>query len=83
MLSNRAQRPTEAAPTPRTRTRHTSSVLRVVVNRPLPPFELPRSAGWGLLRRTLHVHRFRWHSEDAFSGSNLYACRCGSVRPGL
>ncbi|MGY1719499.1 hypothetical protein ACI8AG_10690 [Blastococcus sp. SYSU DS0552] len=30
-----------------------------------------------------HVHWFRWRSEDAFSGSSLYACRCGQVRPSL
>ncbi|TFV53693.1 hypothetical protein [Blastococcus sp. TF02A-35] len=31
----------------------------------------------------LHVHWFRWSGEDAFSGSSLYTCRCGQVRPGL
>jgi len=28
-----------------------------------------------------HWHRFRWAGDDAFSGSSLYACRCGVVRP--
>jgi hypothetical protein len=28
-----------------------------------------------------HWHRFRWTGDDAFSGSSLYACRCGVVRP--
>lgn len=30
-----------------------------------------------------HVHRFRWAGEDPFSPHNLYACRCGVVRPGI
>jgi hypothetical protein len=30
-----------------------------------------------------HRHRFRWVGDDAFSGSSLYACRCGVVRPAL
>ncbi|WP_158657485.1 hypothetical protein [Blastococcus saxobsidens] len=30
-----------------------------------------------------HVHWFRWSGADPFSGSSLYACRCGVVRPGL
>jgi hypothetical protein len=28
-----------------------------------------------------HWHRFRWAGDDAFSGSSIYACRCGEVRP--
>lgn len=31
----------------------------------------------------LHVHWFRWSGEDAFSGSSLYACRCGQARSSL
>ncbi|CCG01366.1 protein of unknown function [Blastococcus saxobsidens DD2] len=46
---------------------------------------LPRLAS--LVRRassaTRHLHHFRWRSPDPFSGSSLYACRCGEVRPGL
>ena len=34
-------------------------------------------------RRSAHVHWFHWIDDDAFSGSSLYACRCGQVRPGL
>ncbi|WP_281270272.1 hypothetical protein [Geodermatophilus normandii] len=30
-----------------------------------------------------HLHRYRWVRDDPFSGSSLYACRCGVVRPGL
>ncbi|MCA0144875.1 hypothetical protein [Blastococcus sp. LR1] len=30
-----------------------------------------------------HVHWFRYAGADPFSGSSLYACRCGVVRPGL
>ncbi len=33
--------------------------------------------------RRLHRHRFRWASDDSFSGSSHYACRCGEIRPGL
>ncbi len=43
----------------------------------LPPAEPGRS---GVLGR-LHRHRFRWVGDDPFSGSSLYACRCGVVRP--
>jgi hypothetical protein len=28
-------------------------------------------------------HRYRWVGDDPFSGSGLYACRCGVVRPGV
>ena len=31
----------------------------------------------------LHIHWFRWLEADPFSGSSLYACRCGIVRPGM
>ena len=31
----------------------------------------------------LHLHRFAWYSDDPFSGSSLYRCRCGVVRPAL
>lgn len=30
-----------------------------------------------------HLHWFRYAGADPFSGSSLYACRCGVVRPGL
>ncbi len=43
----------------------------------LPPAEPGRSG----VRQRLHRHRFRWVREDPFSGSSLYACRCGVVRP--
>ncbi|MGY1745208.1 hypothetical protein [Blastococcus sp. SYSU D00695] len=41
----------------------------------------PALRALGRLRR-LHLHRYRWLRDDAFSGSSLYGCRCGSVRPG-
>ncbi|CCG01364.1 conserved protein of unknown function [Blastococcus saxobsidens DD2] len=31
----------------------------------------------------LHLHWYHWAGHDAFSGSTLYACRCGVVRPGF
>ncbi|MGY1709506.1 hypothetical protein ACI8AC_08355 [Geodermatophilus sp. SYSU D00758] len=44
---------------------------------PLPARPLARSHRWGA---RLHLHQFRWAADDAFSGSSLYACRCGVVR---
>ncbi|MGY1769929.1 hypothetical protein [Blastococcus sp. SYSU D00813] len=32
---------------------------------------------------TCRRHRFRWSGEDVFSGSSLYTCRCGAVRPAV
>jgi len=43
------------------------------------PFRNPRTPGRTLV--TGHWHRFRWSRDDAFSGSSLYTCRCGVVRP--
>jgi hypothetical protein len=34
-------------------------------------------------RASWHLHWFRWLRDDPFSGSSLYGCRCGLVRPGL
>ncbi|MFQ1003259.1 hypothetical protein [Modestobacter sp. SSW1-42] len=31
----------------------------------------------------LHLHRYTRSGDDPFSGSSLYRCRCGVVRPGL
>ncbi|WP_199522253.1 hypothetical protein [Geodermatophilus marinus] len=45
---------------------------------PVPARPLGRAPRW---RGRLHLHRFRWAADDAFSGSSLYACRCGVVRP--
>src|SRR3954447_12130401 len=36
-----------------------------------------------LPRPRVHVHWFRWSGDDPFSGSSLYTCRCGVVRPSL
>ncbi|ADB73205.1 hypothetical protein Gobs01_01599 [Geodermatophilus obscurus DSM 43160] len=36
-----------------------------------------------VLSGRVHRHRFRWTEDDAFSGSSLYACHCGVVRPAL
>ena len=33
--------------------------------------------------RVLHRHRYTWSGDDPFSGSSLYRCRCGIVRPGM
>ena len=33
--------------------------------------------------RVLHLHRYSWAGDDPFSGSSLYRCRCGVVRPGI
>jgi hypothetical protein len=30
-----------------------------------------------------HVHWFHRVGDDPYSGSSLYACRCGMVRPGF
>ena len=33
--------------------------------------------------RVPHLHRYTWTGDDPFSGSSLYRCRCGVVRPGI
>ncbi|MCZ2829877.1 hypothetical protein O2W14_13620 [Modestobacter sp. VKM Ac-2986] len=33
--------------------------------------------------RVLHLHRYTRSGDDPFSGSSLYRCRCGVVRPGM
>ncbi|NEK84279.1 hypothetical protein GCU60_00615 [Blastococcus saxobsidens] len=30
-----------------------------------------------------HVHWFRYSGADPFSGSSMYSCRCGVVRPSI
>ncbi|MGY1845558.1 hypothetical protein [Modestobacter sp. SYSU DS0875] len=45
------------------------------VTRPATPGSPSRPRG--------HVHRFRTRIDDPFSGSVLYACRCGLERPAL
>lgn len=82
MLPNRSQtaaRP--AVPLPR----HSVSGLPTASPRPDLRVVAPPAVAAPARRRTglLHLHRFRWHREDPFSGQNLYACRCGKVRPGL
>lgn len=53
------------------------------------PNRAQRASCHGALRRSmrrfsfLHLHRYTWYAEDPFSGHNLYACRCGRIRPGL
>jgi hypothetical protein len=37
----------------------------------------------GIRRSTLHVHWFRWLSEDSFGNGSLHACRCGVVKHSL
>ncbi|MFQ1003258.1 hypothetical protein [Modestobacter sp. SSW1-42] len=47
---------------------------------------MPNSTTVAVARRllpTVHLHRFRRAGDDPFSGSSLYACRCGVVRPAL
>jgi hypothetical protein len=39
--------------------------------------------GTTLAARVLHLHRYTWAADDPFSGSSLYRCRCGVVRPGI
>ncbi|MCZ2829876.1 hypothetical protein O2W14_13615 [Modestobacter sp. VKM Ac-2986] len=47
---------------------------------------MPNSTSAAVARRRLpvvHLHRFRRAGDDPFSGSGLYACRCGVVRPAV
>jgi len=39
--------------------------------------------GGAVTGRVLHLHRYRRTGDDPFSGSSLYACRCGVVRPAV
>lgn len=82
MLPNRSQ---TAAPPAVPLPRHAASGLWTASPRPDLHVAAPPPAAAPARRRTglLHLHRFRWHGEDPFSGNNLYACRCGRVRPGL
>lgn len=41
------------------------------------------TTGAGAHRSAAHVHWFRRVGDDAFSGSSLYACRCGQVRAAI
>ncbi|MCZ2858447.1 hypothetical protein [Blastococcus sp. VKM Ac-2987] len=41
------------------------------------------ATGAGGRRSAAHVHWFRRIGDDAFSGSSLYACRCGQVRAAI
>ena len=34
-------------------------------------------------RTPWHLHRYSYAGADAFSGSSLYRCRCGVVRPAI
>ncbi|WP_216870795.1 hypothetical protein [Modestobacter excelsi] len=34
-------------------------------------------------RTDWHLHRYGYAGADAFSGSSLYRCRCGVVRPAI
>jgi hypothetical protein len=34
-------------------------------------------------RTAWHLHRYSYAGADAFSGSSLYRCRCGVVRPAI
>lgn len=94
MLPNRTQRLPDHAgflPSETVRTKHSASGLAAPVVPPLalrvppPPAAGPRKADALYPRRRgfLHLHRYAWYAEDQFSGHNIYACRCGRVRPGL
>lgn len=53
------------------------------VRPPLHVLASPPSPAPSRGSRMLHLHWFRWAGEDRSSPHNLYACRCGVVRPGF
>lgn len=94
MLPNRSQWQSDRVrlrPTGGTRAKHSASGLTIRRAQhpdphvpPVPPHGWSRTAAPARRRvGFLHLHRYSWYAEDEFSGHNLYACRCGRVRPGL
>jgi hypothetical protein len=59
---------------------HDHPVIRALTARATSAGTLPGAAGSA---RVLHLHRYSWTGDDPFSGSSLYRCRCGVVRPGI
>ncbi|MGY2066420.1 hypothetical protein [Blastococcus sp. SYSU DS0619] len=51
---------------------------------PIEDVDGPRQSPTAGARPTpTHVHWFRYRGDDPFSGSSLYACRCGQVRASI